>query len=152
MLDLCEVYQRVTYDKRYARLWRKRNKPKIAEYNRRRRASRSAYKRRLRAKNPEAAREHLQRWFAAHPGKRNEYRAAYLARKKLASVNLTSKEKVQLTAIYRKARLRTLATGVAHHVDHIIPLSRGGKHRPTNLQVLTAAENRRKHTKLMKEM
>lgn len=51
---------------------------------------------------------------------------------------------------YEEAHRKTLATGVLHVVDHIIPL-RGspvhGWHEPSNLQVLTDAENRAKGIK-----
>ena len=36
-----------------------------------------------------------------------------------------------------------------HEVDHIIPLSKGGKHHEDNLQYLTIAENRSKGSKLV---
>jgi hypothetical protein len=53
-----------------------------------------------------------------------------------------------ISKIYEKARLLTKETGVAHEVDHIIPL-RGelvsGLHVESNLQVITADENRRKN-------
>lgn len=39
-------------------------------------------------------------------------------------------------------------TGILHHVDHIIPLSKGGKHIPTNLQIIPATENLRKGSKI----
>jgi 5-methylcytosine-specific restriction endonuclease McrA len=34
-------------------------------------------------------------------------------------------------------------------VDHIVPLSRGGKHHEDNLQYLTIEENRRKNNRMM---
>ena len=37
--------------------------------------------------------------------------------------------------------------GCIGHVDHIQPLSQGGKHHPDNLQILTAEENLRKGAK-----
>ena len=37
-----------------------------------------------------------------------------------------------------------------HEVDHIILVSKGGKHELKNLQYLTIEENRRKHDKLPK--
>jgi ATP-dependent helicase IRC3 len=35
-----------------------------------------------------------------------------------------------------------------YEVDHIIPVSKGGKHCLSNLQYLTRSDNRRKHAKL----
>ena len=42
---------------------------------------------------------------------------------------------------YAEARRLSKDTGVLHHVDHIIPISKGGLHCQTNLQVLTAFDN-----------
>lgn len=38
-----------------------------------------------------------------------------------------------------------------YEVDHIIPISRGGRHEPSNLQYLPRSENRRKHAKTQEE-
>lgn len=46
--------------------------------------------------------------------------------------------------IYAEARRLTRETGVRHEVDHIVAISRGGKHEPSNLQILTKVENCRK--------
>lgn len=62
---------------------------------------------------------------------------------------LTSEEKKRTDQIYKQARELTQATGIKHHVDHIIPLSQGGTHHPDNLQVLTEQENTQKGIKIM---
>lgn len=43
--------------------------------------------------------------------------------------------------IYDFRDVCTKITGIEHHVDHVIPLSKGGLHVPWNLQVLTAHDN-----------
>jgi hypothetical protein len=42
------------------------------------------------------------------------------------------------------ARLRETVIGGQWHVDHVIPVSKGGTSRPDNIQVVPAAWNRRK--------
>jgi 5-methylcytosine-specific restriction endonuclease McrA len=51
--------------------------------------------------------------------------------------------------IYKQCQLKNIETGVKHNVDHIIPISKGGKHCATNLQILTAFENQSKGAKLI---
>jgi 5-methylcytosine-specific restriction endonuclease McrA len=59
-----------------------------------------------------------------------------------ASVDLTEEEKKCITDMYLKCPK-------GYEVDHIIPISKGGKHHPDNLQYLTVTENRKKYNKCL---
>ena len=61
--------------------------------------------------------------------------------------DLSKKEKEQVLSIYSESRRLTKETGIQHHVDHIKPLAKGGRHHPSNLQILTAEENLKKSDK-----
>jgi 5-methylcytosine-specific restriction endonuclease McrA len=61
--------------------------------------------------------------------------------------DLTSEERIQIIKIYDEAKKISLRTGIAHHVDHIKPLAKGGRHHPSNLQIITAEENLKKGSK-----
>ena len=59
----------------------------------------------------------------------------------------TSEDRAEIAALYAEAiRLEDL-TGVAHDVDHVTPLSRGGLHLAANMRVTTAHANRSKGAK-----
>lgn len=62
--------------------------------------------------------------------------------------NQTKADREAIAGIYHQAREMTIATGMLHHVDHIVPLSKGGLHEPSNLQVITAQENLSKGSKI----
>lgn len=55
----------------------------------------------------------------------------------------------KINQIYCKAKELTEDTGIPYEVDHIVPISKGGKHHEDNLQIITMSENRKKHTKIM---
>ena len=52
-----------------------------------------------------------------------------------------------IKAIYCRAAELTLETGVPHHVDHIVPLAKGGQHVASNIQILCPTCNVRKSAK-----
>ena len=55
----------------------------------------------------------------------------------------------KINEIYCKAKQLTEETGISYEVDHIIPISKGGKHHEDNLQIITMSENRKKHNKII---
>lgn len=59
-------------------------------------------------------------------------------------VALTRAELNAIKEFYIEADWMSKSTGIPHEVDHILPLTRGGKHHPGNLQVTTAARNHAK--------
>ena len=73
----------------------------------------------------------------------------YRAKKFGEAPVLTPEEHQRILLIYKECAIMTEKTGVPHHVDHINPISKGGKHHPDNLQILTATENIRKGNKLL---
>lgn len=53
----------------------------------------------------------------------------------------------KIRALHDEAQRLTLATGIPHHVDHVLPLQGelvSGLHVETNMQIITGAENSRK--------
>jgi 5-methylcytosine-specific restriction endonuclease McrA len=111
-----------------------------------RRAANRKYIRRWRERHPERKAAELARhrernpdWWAASAGHDR-------VRKEYPSAIVPGITPTDTMAFYANARCLTRQTGIPHEVDHIIPLSRGGRHEPSNLQVLTLVANRRKYT------
>jgi hypothetical protein len=68
---------------------------------------------------------------------------------------LSDIQRAQIIAIYDEARILTEATGVRHHVDHMIPLLGRevcGLHVPWNLRIITADENRKKNNRFVPDI
>ena len=79
--------------------------------------------------------------------------AAKSAKRRALKIKQTPKlnniERQQVVVIYRRCQELTESTGIPHHVDHIIPLSKGGEHHPNNLQILTAEQNLKKGDRIL---
>lgn len=71
------------------------------------------------------------------------------ALKRKQSPKLNDTEQQQVIEIYKRCQELTESTGIPHHVDHIIPLSKEGEHHPDNLQILTAEQNMKKGDRIL---
>lgn len=138
--------------------------------------------RKLRRQTPEVReRERALRrdWWDANRGQQNAYAKEYRGtekgrrikakcqrdrkmRIKAGSESLNDAQRADISAIYDSAtkleqKLRACVEcdddlELQVHVDHIIPISRGGRHAPENLQLLSGRENLEKGTSLCPAM
>ena len=80
----------------------------------------------------------------------NRFKAAiYLerrkARLKAQTPELTQEEERKIFNLYQlRDALNDDAGFIAYHIDHIVPLARGGLHHPVNLRVIPSLENIKK--------
>ena len=91
--------------------------------------------------NKEKLNAQLSDWQKANKDKKNVSTANRRALKFRATIRLTATDKKEIQNLYKLAQDKTKETGFDWHVDHIIPLTKGGLHKPTNLQVVPASWN-----------
>ena len=87
------------------------------------------------------------KFYKTDKGKANSLKegAKRRARKKKASTKLTYIEEQLIKQYYEHSTRLKNKLGIEFHVDHIVPLSLGGLHHPSNLQVVPARWNMRKY-------
>lgn len=107
--------------------------------------------------NREALLAHKRR---AHPAYYAKNKAAFLA-KFIARRSLKERalplwvDLKTIETLYQRAREMTEKTGIAHEVDHIVPLNNSvvcGLHVQDNLRVITRDENKRKRNRLIEDI
>lgn len=76
-------------------------------------------------------------YYCAHSARRR-------AQKRVGKEKLTLTEKLKIKTYY----LLRETFGDEWEVDHIIPLSKGGRHHPKNLQIIPKSENRKKYNRI----
>ena len=103
-------------------------------------------------KNRQKDQATYKKYYHSHPSvkhRKNCQRASRRIKEAAHKRNLSKEELDRIYKIYERSRMLTEMTGIQHHVDHIVPISKGGLHHPDNLQILTAEENLKKGAKLI---
>jgi len=104
-----------------------------------------------RKKNPTKYKENLENWIKENPDKYKLITAKGNSKRRAAEKNntpdLTHNQKLIIETIYLQRIRLEKRLGIPFHVDHVIPISKGGLHIPSNLQVLPAKLNLKKNSK-----
>ncbi len=74
-----------------------------------------------------------------------------LAARRAAERHTSLKDKAAIDALYDLVPVIELLLGEKCHVDHIVPISRGGKHEISNLRIIPARLNWSKNNRLDSE-
>jgi hypothetical protein len=128
--------------------WYKRNKERVLAKNKKyaqdNREKNNQYKADWKKRNREQHLAQGKEYKKANKDKYSAYEAKRRALKFRATIRLTELDKFVISEMYNLAQLRTEQTGFQWHVDHIVPLTKGGLHKPTNLQVVPGSWNESK--------
>ena len=138
--------------RKYSNAWRKKHPDYQAEY---------------RNEHQEEHRRYNRIWYREHPERANKYHRmhpeshrASEAKRRAQKHNAVIKDTSMIKAIYyiaqNKAKICCYLCGKLipkgyRHVDHVIPLSKGGEHKPSNLAVACDTCNTRKGAKMLEE-
>jgi hypothetical protein len=104
-----------------------------------------------RKKNPTKYKENLENWIKKNPDRYKLITTKGNSKRRAAEKNntpdLTHNQKLIIETIYLQRIRLEKRFGIQFHVDHVIPISKGGLHIPSNLQVLPAKLNLKKNSK-----
>ena len=95
-----------------------------------------------RKRNPEYFKNHNRNYALTNPEERKLTKDIRRARKLEADVPLTQEEKNEIKALVKIMKSINLNDGrISAHIDHLLPLTQGGLHHPSNLQVISSEAN-----------
>ena len=133
------------------KLYKERNKQKIDEYHKNYRQENKQKQKTHFAKyynkDKKNSVNRVLKWEKENPEKNNEIIAKRRSQKKHGIISLSKEQRKIMRCFYKQADRLEKRFGLQFHVDHIIPLSKGGLHIPTNLQVLPARLNLKKNSR-----
>jgi 5-methylcytosine-specific restriction endonuclease McrA len=107
-----------------------------------------------REKRIKASPQHLlnaRKWAKANPDKVRESQGVRRSRLWGDREKLSPSDRAIMRTIYQVSERVSRCLGIEHQVDHVIPLSRGGRHCPSNLQAIPATLNHWKSSKTPQE-
>ena len=137
-----KIWARQHYEKNRAAYLERARK----QYERERDAGvRAERSRRLQHERPDLALKYQRTWRKKNPGKVSASTMRRIAAKARAVPPWA--DHARIAAVYAEAARLTKATGIPHHVDHIVPIQGKqvcGLHWHENLRPLPASENSRK--------
>ena len=103
--------------------------------------------RKYRVRNPEKQLAKTRNYRAAHPEKMTEWNHNRRARKMSVGGSISAKDWREIKDKYGNKCLCCHRTNVSITMDHVVPLSEGGKHDKSNIQPLCGSCNSAKGTK-----
>ncbi|MFL9943721.1 HNH endonuclease [Paraburkholderia graminis] len=99
-------------------------------------------------RNAESQREYTKAWREANPVMRRSYESTRRARQKQSGGKYTKKQ-IDALMFLQKCKCASCRNSLkeAFHIDHVMPLSKGGSNDISNIQLLCPDCNRRKSDK-----
>jgi len=129
----------------YNREWKRKNRTKMLAqrklYREANKDKQKNYFKEYRLNNLDKEVKRNRAWVLNNPDKNRAKHSVRRARIRNVNDIKTLEARKQLVALFRQAVKREVETGYGWHVDHTIPITRGGRHCLTNLQVVPAKWN-----------
>lgn len=147
--DVCKDYRKAYYKQNKERILKK-NKSYFENHK----EEKIAYDRDYYLKNKDRFAEKRKAWFATPKGKlcKKVSSANRRARKKNSKGTVTKEDIKELYSIQgARCYYCSISLKELYHIDHMLPLIRGGEHNRSNICLSCATCNMRKHTKTVEE-
>lgn len=144
-------YANADHAKASAKRWQAANRDKVRGYVAKWSAANPEWERQWAAANPDRVRAKTRRYLEAHPGKSQEWNAVRRSRRLAAETYVVTA--ADWRRLCERHRNQCFYCGEARPLtqDHIIPLTRGGRHSIGNLVPACKSCNSRKNARLIVE-